>query len=141
MECGESRVRRSERFVWRLPAPLALLALVLVLSPVVQADDAGLEADIKDGKRTFHIYCAECHAVGGTGGAGPNLTDEFTLHGDEYEDILRVVTNGVRDAAMPTWGQKLSKERISKVAAYVFSLKGTRPTGKKPGPKSRLTLM
>ena len=137
MDREDSRYRRRESTVRLLPA----LAMAPLLSPAVHADEAELEADIKEGKRTFQIYCAECHAVGGTGGAGPNLTNEFTLHGDEYEDILRVVTNGVRDAAMPTWGQKLSKDRIRKVAAYVFSLKGTRPTGKKPGPKSRLTLM
>ena len=111
------------------------------LSTAVQADDAQLEADILEGKRILQIQCTECHAIGGTGGAGPNRTDEFTLHGGEYEDILRVVTNGVGRAAMPNWGQRLSKHRISKVAAYVFSLKGTRPTGRKPGPKSRLSLM
>lgn len=118
-----------------------LLVLALLLSPAVRADDAALEADILEGKRIFQVHCTECHAIGGTGGAGPNLTDEFTLHGDDYEDILRVVTNGVARAAMPNWGQRLSKHRIGKVAAYVFSLKGTRPTGRKPGPKSRLTLM
>ncbi|PPR34813.1 MAG: Cbb3-type cytochrome c oxidase subunit CcoP2 [Alphaproteobacteria bacterium MarineAlpha9_Bin5] len=85
-----------------------------------------------DGKRTFVIYCEQCHGMGGLGGAGPNLTDEFTLHGDTLEDIVRIITNGIPKMQMPTWSQTMSAERIKQVAAYVLSLNGSRPTGKLP---------
>ena len=88
--------------------------------------------DHKEGKRTFVIYCEQCHGMRGRGGAGPNLTDEFTLHGDTLEDIVRVITNGIPKMQMPTWSQTMSAERIKQVAAYVLSLKGSRPTGKLP---------
>jgi len=88
--------------------------------------------DHKNGKRTFVIYCEQCHGMGGRGGAGPNLTDEFTLHGEELEDIIRTITNGVPAMQMPTWGQILATDRIKKVGKYVLNLKGTRPTGKLP---------
>ena len=86
----------------------------------------------KNGKRTFVIYCEQCHGMGGRGQAGPNLTDEFTLHGEELKDIIRPITNGVPAMQMPTWGQTMSTDRIKEVATYVLSLKGTRPTGKLP---------
>ena len=70
--------------------------------------------------------------MGGLGGAGPNLTDEFTLHGGELSDIVNVITKGVPAMQMPTWGQIMTAQRISKVAEYVHSLKGSRPTGKLP---------
>ncbi len=58
LDCEDSRYRWSESFVWRLPA---LLALGLLLSPLtakaVQADETDIEADLKEGKRTFAIYC------------------------------------------------------------------------------------
>ena len=88
--------------------------------------------DHTDGRRTFVIYCEQCHGMGGLGGAGPNLTDEFTLHGGNLSDIVDVITKGVPAMQMPTWGQIMATQRIFKVAEYVYSLKGTRPTGKLP---------
>ena len=70
--------------------------------------------------------------MGGRGQAGPNLTDEFTLHGEELKDIIRTITNGVPAMQMPTWGQTMSADRIKEGATYVLRLKGTRPTGKLP---------
>ncbi len=87
---------------------------------------------LKSGKRTFVVHCEQCHGLGGRGGAGPNLTDEFTLHGETYDDILRVIVNGVPAMQMPTWSQMLSKERIRDVAEYVLTLMGSRPTGVEP---------
>jgi mono/diheme cytochrome c family protein len=87
---------------------------------------------MKSGRRTFVVHCEQCHGLGGRGGAGPNLTDEFTLHGETFDDILNIVTNGVPAMQMPTWSQMLTKKRIREVAGYVLSLKGTRPTGIEP---------
>ena len=70
--------------------------------------------------------------MGGLGGAGPNLTDEFTLHGDKLSDIITVITNGVPAMQMPTWSQMLTQQRIKEVATYVLTLNGTRPTGIEP---------
>jgi mono/diheme cytochrome c family protein len=81
---------------------------------------------IKEGKRTFNIYCSECHSPGGVGGMGPNLTDQFTLHGADYEDMVAVITKGVAAVGMPKWGARMTEERIRTVAAYVFSLYATR---------------
>ena len=102
----------------------------LLNSRYIQTDKK--KEDHSDGRRTFVIYCEQCHGMGGLGGAGPNLTDEFTLHGDKLSDIITVITNGVPAMQMPTWGQVMTTERISKVANYVHSLMGSRPTGKLP---------
>ena len=102
----------------------------LLNSKYIQSSVA--KPDHKGGERTFKIYCEQCHGPGGRGGAGPNLTDEFTLHGEELADVVRVIADGVPAMQMPTWSQTMSKERIREVAGYVFSLKGTRPTGKLP---------
>ena len=94
--------------------------------------DPELQGRITEGKRTFIVHCEQCHGDGGRGMMGPNLTDEFTLHGETFDDILRVITNGVPAMQMPTWGQRLSEKRIREVAEYVLTLKGSRPTGVKP---------
>ncbi len=92
----------------------------------------GDPAAIEEGQRTFHIHCGECHGVGGRGALGPNFTDDVTLHGDRYEDMVNVVTNGVRGRPMRSWIKKLGPVRIREVVAYVYSLKGSRSGGETP---------
>jgi cytochrome c oxidase cbb3-type subunit 3 len=95
-----------------------------------------LEPDsLAEGKRTFAIYCAICHGQDGWGGFCPNLTDDDTLHGGRFVDMLTVVRDGVFTTPMPRWIGRLGPERVAKVAAYVYTLKGTRP--RPPAPALR----
>jgi cytochrome c oxidase cbb3-type subunit 3 len=100
-----------------------IVSLVSLPGGVVVADPLDIEA----GRRTFMVHCDRCHGPGGRGGIGPNLTDQFTLHGGTYEDIVNVVTNGVPGKPMFPWKDWLDPATIRKVAEYVYSLKGTRP--------------
>jgi len=81
-----------------------------------------------EAKRTFSIYCTECHGLFAGGGMGPNLTDPQTLYGARYEDYVRIITNGSPYRPMPSWKGKLTGERIRLMAAFVYSLRGTRVT-------------
>ena len=78
------------------------------------------------GKRTFHTYCWGCHGRNGTGAQCPDFSDNEQIHGDRYEDLVKVVTNGVKGTPMGPWGYALGRKRILQVVAYVYSLKGTR---------------
>lgn len=95
---------------------------------------AGNPQAIAAGKRIFMIHCYKCHGHGGRGGIGPNLTDDVTLHVNSYQDVVNVVTNGVPGRPMNAWKSILDATRIRQVAAYVYSLKGTRPTQKQEKP-------
>ena len=100
-----------------------------LLAHSVQADEPSLEADLREGKRSFSIYCAQCHGIGGAGGGhsrnGPSLTDSISIYGDQLTDIIRVISEGVPRAAMPQWKQKMAPDRIRKLAVYVDSIRGT----------------
>ncbi len=130
------RQRRTRFLHWCLGGVCATVVLVLALLPQrsLQADSP----DIPAGKRTFMVHCEMCHGPGGRGGAGPNLTDDITLYGGAYENILDVVANGVQGKPMNAWKTKLTPDVIRNVAAFVHSLKGTRPNSK---PSRRVTLM
>ena len=39
------------------------------------------------GKELFTKNCVACHGPDGQGGIGPNLTDDFWIHGGEFENI------------------------------------------------------
>ena len=83
------------------------------------------------GKRTFHTYCWGCHGRNGTGAQCPDFSDNRQIHGDGYEDLVKVVSNGVKGTPMGPWGYALGRERLLQVVAYVFSLKGTREARQK----------
>ena len=84
-------------------------------------------AQIAAGRQVFVTTCAPCHQADGGGNIGPNLTDDYWLHGGRPRDILATVTNGVPDKGMPTWGPVLGPQKVAQVAAFVVTLHGTHP--------------
>ena len=52
---------------------------------------------IESGKTIFNSYnCGSCHRNDGGGNAiGPNLTDEYWLHGGDIKDVKTTIKNGV----------------------------------------------
>ncbi|MDP6952542.1 MAG: c-type cytochrome [Alphaproteobacteria bacterium] len=120
---------------------IASCTAALLVAGAAYAAELEDAAFIKEGERTFNVHCAVCHGPTGGGGAGPNLTDQYTLHGETYDEMLAVITSGVLDVGMPNWGERLSEERQRQVAAYVFSLFATKPRDKPPGANANLTLM
>jgi cytochrome c oxidase cbb3-type subunit 3 len=96
--------------------------------PSLQGNPAAIAA----GKEIYVGNCAPCHGPQGQGVIGPNLTDNFWLHGNTYDAIVVTVTNGVPDKGMIAWKATLNPEKIRQVAAYVLSLQGTNPPNPKP---------
>ncbi|MBL0061971.1 MAG: c-type cytochrome [bacterium] len=85
------------------------------------------------GKKYFGTFCVSCHGTYGEGGIGPNLTDNFWIHGPEEINITTTIMNGVAAKGMPTWGPILGERKIKMLAAYVMTLWATPPpvAGKK----------
>ena len=86
------------------------------------------------GKEVFNtMNCGSCHRPDGGGNAiGPNLTDEFWIHGGALKTIFTTIKNGAVDKGMPAWGKSLSPQDVRNVAFFVMSLQGTNP----PSPKA-----
>lgn len=85
----------------------------------------------KVGQETYASKCVSCHGAAGQGGIGPNLTDNYWIHGGKLADIYKTVFNGVGDKGMPPWGPVLSRDEIQAVVVYIRSLAGTNPPGAK----------
>jgi len=86
---------------------------------------------ITKGKETFQKLCVACHRADGGGQVGPNLTDEYWLHGGGIKNIFKTITYGVPSKGMISWQSQLSPKQIQQVASYVLTLKGTNPAGPK----------
>ena len=87
---------------------------------------------VAEGRALFEQYCVVCHGNQGEGGVGPNLTDDYWLHGSSPLDQHAVVTNGVPAKGMAAWGNQLGPRRVETVVAYVLTLRGKNVPGKAP---------
>lgn len=91
------------------------------------------EQSLAEGKAIFDKNCVPCHGPDGGGTVGPNLTDDYWIHGGSMKDMVKTITNGVPAKGMIAWGPILKPDEIVTVASYVRSLHGTNPpTGKAP---------
>lgn len=88
-------------------------------------------AQVANGKMVFDANCVACHGEKGEGLVGPNLTDEFWLHGGGVSDVFKVVKYGVPAKGMVSWEKNLSSQKISEVTNYILSLQGSNPANAK----------
>lgn len=88
-------------------------------------------ADIEAGKKNYTAVCAACHGADGGGVVGPNLADEYWIHGGSIKDIFKTIKYGYIEKGMKSWKDDFSPVQIAQIASYVKSLKGTKPANPK----------
>jgi cytochrome c oxidase cbb3-type subunit III len=87
---------------------------------------------LAEGKQTFTTLCAPCHRPDAGGLVGPNLCDDYWIHGSNFVDNLRTIWNGVPTKGMVTWRGILKPNTIYSVGSYIYTLRGTNPKNPKP---------
>lgn len=87
---------------------------------------------LKSGSAIFVKHCVVCHLSKGEGLVGPNLTDDYWIHGCSVADIFQLITNGVPEKGMISWKTQLTQKEILEVSSYIMTLHGTNP----PNPKA-----
>ncbi len=90
-------------------------------------EGSGLEA----GKAIYDLNCIACHAADGGGIVGPNLTDDYWIHGGGIKNVFKVIKYGVVEKGMISWQTQLNPNQIQEVASYIMSLHGTTPAAPK----------
>jgi len=90
-------------------------------------DAASMEA----GKAIYDLHCSVCHLSKGEGLVGPNMTDEYWIHGGSMADLYNIIVVGVPAKGMISWKDQLSPTEIQQVASYILSLQGTDPPNAK----------
>jgi cytochrome c oxidase cbb3-type subunit 3 len=63
---------------------------------------------------------------------GPNLCDDYWIHGSNFVDNVRTIWNGVPAKGMVTWKNTLRPRQIYEVASFIYTLRGTHPLRPKP---------
>jgi cytochrome c oxidase cbb3-type subunit 3 len=92
----------------------------------MQTLEPSRDADVIDrGKASFTVLCAPCHRNDGGGLVGPNLTDDYWIHGPTFADNVRTIWNGVEQKGMLAWKkQGMKPSQVIEVASYIYTLRG-----------------
>jgi cytochrome c oxidase cbb3-type subunit 3 len=96
-------------------------------SVTLLTDPTALDA----GKQIFNANCVACHAADGGGLVGPNLTDDYWIHGGGIKNIFKIVKYGVVAKGMISWQSQLSPKQMQDVSSYIVSLHGIAPANPK----------
>jgi cytochrome c oxidase cbb3-type subunit 3 len=113
---------------------IAFLASPANAASAVNENNIELSKDaavLKSGQALFATRCPPCHGDAGQGLVGPNLTDEFWLHGGKVQDVFKTIKYGVPEKGMIAWEKSMSAQQIADITNYVMSLRGTKPAGPK----------
>jgi cytochrome c oxidase cbb3-type subunit III len=113
-------------------------------SPEIAADYA-LKTDAASLKRGEEIFnstgnlCYTCHRADLGGVVGPNLTDEYWMHGGDLKSVIKSIKTGYPDRGMLPYGSnaKLSDEDLAALASFILSKQGSNPASPKPIDPSR----
>lgn len=78
--------------------------------------------------------CATCHGAEATGLVGPNLRDDWWLHGSDMTSLVTTLTEGRANNAMPPQKASLSPEEILDLACFVVDRNRSKAAGKPHDP-------
>lgn len=79
------------------------------------------------GRELFSKNCVACHLADGGGSVGPNLVDNYWLHGGGVKDVFKSIKYGWQDKGMKSWKDDFSPKQIQELTSFIKSLKGSTP--------------
>lgn len=98
------------------------------LAPLVDA------AALAAGEKLYVAQtCSACHNANLGGLVGPNLTDEFWMHGCDFTTVMASVRKGFQQKGMMPYGngKPLQDLELQQLVSYIFSKRGSNPAGAK----------
>lgn len=103
------------------------------------SDDAEVIAKGEELFMGMNNLCFTCHGSAGEGLVGPNLTDEFWIHGCSPEEVAKSITEGFPDKGMVAYGSgaPMPNEDVNALISYISSIQGTNPPNAKPKDEAR----
>ena len=83
------------------------------------------------GKSGYITKCAACHGMNGEGLVGPNLTDDYWIHGGSIKDIFKTIKYGWPEKGMISWESQITPMEMQQISSFIITIKGTNPANPK----------
>jgi cytochrome c oxidase cbb3-type subunit 3 len=83
------------------------------------------------GKSSYITKCAACHGMNGEGLVGPNLTDDYWIHGGSIKDIFKTIKYGWPEKGMISWESQITPMEMQQISSFIITIKGTNPANPK----------
>lgn len=128
LKYGDGQVQEYEKEMVAAAEEMKLHASKVDENSATLLTDASALAE---GKVIFDENCSACHGSLGEGKIGPNLTDEYWLHGGDIKSVFKTIKYGIPEKSMIAWQTQISPVQIQQAASYILSLKGTNPPNAK----------
>ncbi len=109
-------------------------SIMLASGGTINENDLAVLKDsssLKEGAEHFQKFCISCHGPQAGGLIGPNLTDEYWIHGGGIKNVYTTIKKGVPAKGMISWELVFSQRQIQNLGSYILSLQGTNPPGGK----------
>jgi putative heme-binding domain-containing protein len=122
MESNFKQSLRQRRRAFALVLPFAFCLLPFAL----HAQQGDQKAHIENGRRIFTGSCSMgyCHGLNGAGGGGPKLAGRKL----SVKYLTQVINEGVAETTMPGFKDKLKKEQLGDLIAYLQSIASSNAT-------------
>ena len=131
---GSGKLQTAEYEDQLAEAEVAKTAYLKKVGNAIDESNVKVIADAKqltEGKTLFTAKCAVCHREDAGGSVGPNLTDEFWLHGGQVSDIFKTIKYGITGKGMISWEKSLNGLQMAELASYILTLQGSNPLAPK----------
>lgn len=122
---------------WRAAAPAAAAVLLAAAGAAAQQTHAGeyAQADVSYGMQVYGETCVACHGPGGDAVDGVNFrSGQFRSAGSD-QDLMRVITAGIPDTAMPPGDY--TRSELNGLVAWLRTMGDFDPAGVTVGDAAR----
>ena len=131
LKAGDLQIAEFEK-EWNRGEAIKAAALAKFESTLGALAPSKEQTVLGGGQEIFMKLCAPCHRPDGGGLVGPNLCDDYWMHGSNFVDNLKIIINGVPEKGMLSWRSMLKPSEVQAVASYIYTLRGTQPPNPKP---------
>jgi cytochrome c oxidase cbb3-type subunit 3 len=69
--------------------------------------------------------------MNGEGLVGPNLTDDYWIHGGGIKDIFKTIKYGWPEKGMISWESQITPMEMQQISSFIITIKGTNPANPK----------
>lgn len=105
-----------------------VFGFLLTLERQSWTDSVSDAAELKKGAAVYKVRCVACHMKDGNAPTKKmRLSDQEWKHGNSLDEVQKVVAEGVKGTVMMGFKNRLSKEEIKAVSAFVIKL--SEPSG------------